>query len=119
MTAQQQPETAPWPEVLANVTACEYDARAGRTLAFGLSSSKRFRISYNYWADGELHTGQLYSAVALPQGHLFPLTYNPEGPREHSTPGSTSASRAPLFAIGIAGSVVLSLIWLAILHGCN
>jgi hypothetical protein len=114
------PTTVEWPEVLATVTACEYDAGAGRALAFGIPTSKHFRISYNYWANNEIHTGQFHSDVAIPQGHLFPVTYNPTAPHEHNKSGSPAATtRSPLIAFGIAGSVILSLIWFAILRGCR
>ena len=111
--------TQPWPEAMATVTACEYDFGAGQALAFGIPKSKHFRISFNYWVNDELHTGQFYSDVAVPQGHLFPVTYNPSSPQEHSKSGSASSTKGPLIAFGIVGSVVLSLLWLAMLRGCN
>ncbi len=111
--------TQQWPEVLATVTACEYDFGAGQALAFGVPTGKHFRISFNYWVDGELHTGEFYSDTALPQGHLFPVNYNPSAPHEHSKSGSTPSTKGPLIAFGIAGSIVLSLLWFAMLRGCN
>ncbi|HTD96311.1 MAG TPA: hypothetical protein VK627_05260 [Edaphobacter sp.] len=118
MKTQPTP-TAAWPQAIATVTACEYDFAAGRALAFGIPTSKHFRISFNYWANDELHTGQFSSATAIPQGHLFPITYNPAAPHEHSKTSPTEAGKPPLFAIGITGSIILSLIWLAILRGCS
>ncbi len=111
--------TARWPEAMASVTACEYNFGAGQALAFGIPSSKHFRIFFNYRVNGELHTGQLYSAVALPQGHLFPLRYNPVAPHEHNPSASPPTRKTVLFAIGVAGSVVLSLLWLAMVRGCH
>ena len=73
---------APWPEAMATVTACHYEAGAGSALAFGVPTTKHFRIAYNYWANGELHTGQFASAIALPQEHLFSIAYNPANPSE-------------------------------------
>lgn len=104
---------------MATVTACEYEFGAGQALAFGIPTSKHFQISFNYWVNGELHTGQFYSDVAIPQGHLFPISYNPSAPHEHSKSGNTSSTRTTLFAIGIAGSVILSLLWLVMMRSCN
>jgi hypothetical protein len=73
---------APWPEAIATVTACHYEAGALQAMAFGLPTAKHFLISFNYWANGELHTGEFASTIALPQGHLFPISYNPAIPGE-------------------------------------
>jgi hypothetical protein len=121
MTPEPITDQTAWPEALATVIACTYDAGAGRALAFGIPTSKHFRISYNYFADDEIHTGQFNSAKAIPQGTLFPIRYNPEAPHQNSHDPSNSPqdSRAPLLTLGILGSVVLTLAWAAILHGCH
>ena len=120
-----QPAHSLWPEAMATVTACKYESGAGRALAFGLPTTRHFRITFNYWAQNaqgteELHTGELTSAKAMPQGTLFPIHYNPETPHEttHSAAAPT-ATRNPLLIIGILGSAVLSLAWLLILRGCH
>jgi hypothetical protein len=114
-------EEAAWPEALATVTACKYDFGAGRALAFGIPTSKHFRISYNYFVDDEIHTGEFASDKPIPQSTLFPIRYNPDAPHQNSHHASTSpqASRRPMLAIGIVGSVILSLAWFAILRGCH
>jgi hypothetical protein len=89
-----------WIEVLATVITCEYDAGVGRALAFGIPTTKHFRITYNYFADDELHTGEFMSAKAIPQGTLFPIRYNPD-------------------VVGISGSLVLSILWFAVMRGCH
>ena len=104
---------------MATVTACTYDVRAGRALAFGLPSSKHFRIAYNYWAGDTLHTGELFSVKAMPQGSLFPLRYDPDQPHESHHADTEPAAKVPLFAVGLAGSIVLSLAWLLVLRGCH
>ena len=104
---------------MATVTACKYEFGAGRALAFGVPSDKHFRISFNYWANDELHTGEFYSKTAIPQGHLFPITYNPEAPHEHSHSSATPTTRNPVIAVGIIVSIILSLAWFAILRGCH
>ncbi|HSY36389.1 MAG TPA: hypothetical protein VK814_11615 [Acidobacteriaceae bacterium] len=121
MTSESTTDKAAWPEALATVTACHYDAGAGRALAFGIPTSKHFRISYNYFVNDEIHTGEFTSAKPIPQNTLFPIHYNPDAPHENSHGASSSPqySRAPLLTIGIIGSVILSLAWLAILRGCH
>ena len=103
---------------MATVTACKYEFGAGRALAFGIPASKHFRISFNYWANDELHTGEFMSEKAVPQNTLFPITYDPANPHQHSK-SDASVTRSPLIAFGIIGSIVLTLAWLAILHGCR
>jgi hypothetical protein len=108
---------APWPEAIATVTACTYETGALQAMAFGIPSNKHFLIDFNYWANDELHTGQYSSAKAVPQGTLFPITYDPAAPHQHSR--SAPSPRAAQIAIGIAGSIILSLLWLAIMRGCR
>lgn len=114
-------EEAQWPEALATVTECKYDFGAGRALAFGIPLSKHFRISYNYFADNDLHYGQFSSATAVPQGHLFPVRYNPHAPHEHSHDAASAPQRTgtPIFMIGVVGSVLLSFAWFVVLRGCH
>ena len=119
----QLPDTNPdWPEAIATVLECRYDVRAGRALAFGLPSDKHFRIRYNYFASGDHHTGEFYSAKAIPQNTLFPIHYNPDLPHDHTHANETAPALNPrrtTFAVGIIGSIVLSLAWLFILHSCH
>jgi hypothetical protein len=121
MTSEPITDQAAWPEALATVTACRYDVGAGRALAFGLPTSKHFRISYNYFVDDEIHTGEFISAKAIPQNTLFPIRYNPDAPHQnsHDASGSPQNPRAPLLTIGIIGSIILSLTWFAALRGCH
>jgi hypothetical protein len=125
-TIELTPEQANWPEALATVTACKYDFGAGRALAFGIPTSKHYRIAYNYNApneqgDEELHTGQFPSAKPIPQGTLFPIRYNPNAPHQNSHDAHTAPQnpRAPLLIIGILGSIILSLAWFALLRSCH
>lgn len=107
-----------WPEAMAEVMECHYDVRAGSALAFGLTSKKHFRIAYNYRAGNELHTGECFSETARPQGSLFPIHYDPDLPHI-SRSSNVTQQRVPLLAIGFAGSIVLSLVWLLVLRGCS
>ncbi len=117
------PDTDPsWPEAIATVLECRYDMRAGRALAFGLPADKHFRIRYNYFADGVHHEGQFYSATAIPQNTLFPIRYNPDLPTDHLHAYSSVTAPEPRRAtlvVGIVGSVILSLVWLVVLHSCR
>lgn len=103
-------------EAMATVTACHYEFGAGQALAFGVPRSKQFQITFNYWADGALHTGEFASAKAVPQGTLFPITYNREAPHENS---KTHGAKAPRWSVLIAaGVVVLLAAASALAHGC-
>lgn len=73
---------AEWPEAMATVIECRYDAGAGRAMAFGAPRSKHFLILFNYWANGELLTGEFHAEAALPQATLFPVYFNPGDPHE-------------------------------------
>lgn len=105
-----------WPEALATVTSCRYDAGAGRAMAFGLPS-RHFRITYSYWAGGELHTAEFSSDKAIPQNTLFPIHYDPAAP--HRNTHTAASSRSPILAIGLLGSLLLSLTWFLLLRGCH
>jgi hypothetical protein len=109
-----------WPEVLATVTECKYEVGAGRALAFGIPTRKHFLIRYNYFADGEFHGGEFRSAKPIPQGHLFPIRYDPDEPHDHKHARlTTSSNRNPTFVIGIFGSFILMCLWLVLLRGCH
>ena len=121
MTSEPITDNAAWPEALATVTACHYEAGAGRALAFGIPTSKHFRISYNYFVDDQIHTGEFTSDKPIPQSTLFPIRYNPDAPQQNSRDAfnSPQTSRTPLLTIGIIGSLILSTAWFAILRGCR
>ena len=108
-----------WPEAMATVTECRYEMRVGRALAFGFPTSRHFHIRYNYWAGDTLQTGDCYTEKAMPVGTLFPLHYDPDLPERSHHPGAATPSRGPLLAFGVAGSVVLSLLWRLVLRGCS
>lgn len=114
------PDRSEWPEAMATVLSCHYEMRAGRALAFGMPSGRRFHVTYNYWAAGELQEADCYAAKPMPQGSLFPIHYDPETPlRNHHAHSEAGVEKLPLIAIGIAGSIVLSLAWLLVMRGCS
>jgi hypothetical protein len=113
--------TPAWIATEATVTTCRYQSPGLSTLAFGFQTTQKFRITFDYYAHGRLYSGEFQSPIAIPQNERIPITYNPLDPQQNSRaliPNPT-ATRPPLIAIGIAGSIVLSLLWLAILRGCH
>jgi hypothetical protein len=116
---QRSTAKAPWLETQAKVTACKYEFGAGHALAFGVPTSKHFLITFTYYAHGQTFTDRFTSPTYLEQGDTFAITYNPLAPQQNSKSAAEPTTKSPLFAIGIIGSIVLSLLWLAILHGCN
>ena len=111
-----------WIATEATVTTCRYQFAGLGNLAFGFSTQKKFRIAFDYYAHGRFYSGQFQSDTAIPQNERIPLAYNPLDPGQNtrdSTHGPAPSTRPPLLAIGIAGSVLLSLLWLAILRGCH
>jgi hypothetical protein len=111
-----------WLETQAQVTGCHYEFARMNVLMLGIASdTNRFRISYTYYAHATTFRDEFTSPVAMEQGKTFPVSYNPLNPQENrqSVPRTASTSRNPLFALAIAGSIVISLLYLAMMHGCN
>lgn len=116
--------STPWLETQAEVIRCHYKFARMNTLILGIApNSNRFSISFTYYAHAKTFRGEFTSSVAMEQGKTFPIFYNPLNPQEnrHSESGAAGSgltSRTPLFALGIAGSIVISLLYLS-MHGCN
>ena len=114
---------AEWISTEATVTSCRYQFRALSPLAFGFQMGEKFRITFDYYAHGRLYSDEFQSPVAVPQNERIPVRYNPFDPAQNRRSSSgtppASASRRARLTVGILGSVVLSLIWLAILRGCH
>ncbi|GGG82914.1 hypothetical protein [Edaphobacter dinghuensis] len=109
----------PWLETQARVTSCKYDFGEGRALAFGIPTSKHFLITFSYYAHGKTYTGEFTSRTYLEQGKTFNITYNPLAPQQNNRAANIPDTKTPLFAIGIIGSVILSLVWFAMMRGCH
>jgi hypothetical protein len=123
-TEVQFDSSVPWLETQAQVTDCHYEFARMNTLTLGIApDSYRFRISFTYYAHAKTFSGEFTSPVAMLKGGPFPVFYNPLKPQENrrteSGAGSGLTDRNPLFAIGIAGSVVISLLYLAMMQSCN
>jgi hypothetical protein len=118
------PDTAAWIATQATVTSCKFQFAGVGNLAFGFSRQEKFRITFDYYAHGRLYSGEFQSPFAIAQNEKIPIAYNPLNPQENSrdpdiSTGRPGNTKPPLIAIGIAGSVILSLAWLAILRGCR
>lgn len=115
----------PWLETQAEVTGCHYEFARMNTLMLGFAAdSNRFVVSFTYYAHATTFSGRLISPVIMEQGMRFPIFYNPLNPQENrqSESGTTLSPvtrRSPLFALGIAGSILISLLYLAMMYGCN
>jgi hypothetical protein len=114
-------ETAPWVATEATVTGCRFQFARMNTFTLGIQTSEKFRITFDYYAHGRLYSDEFQSPFSIPQNERIPLTYNPLHPEQNSrTSGSSGTpARSPLIPIGIAGSIILSFIWLALLRGCT
>jgi hypothetical protein len=122
LRTRPSPEPAtPWIETQATVTSCRFQFASLGNIAFGFSTQKKFRIAFDYYAHGRLYSDEFQSPIAIAQNERIPITYNPLHPKQNSrTSGpNASPSRSPLIAIGIAGSIVLSLLWLTMMRGCG
>jgi hypothetical protein len=111
-----------WIATEATVTTCQYQSPGLSTLAFSFQTTQRFRITFDYYAHGRLYSGEFQSPVAIPQNERIPITYNPVDPQQNSRASSESGAPSPrraLIAIGITGSIILSLLWLGVLRSCH
>jgi hypothetical protein len=109
-----------WQETHASVTACKYEFSRMNTLTFGIPADRNhFLITFTYYAHGKAYTDEFTSPTYREQGEIFPVSYNPLAPQENSMSAATAATKTPLFAIGIAGSIILSLVWLGMMRGCH
>ena len=112
--------SVPWLETQAEVTGCRYEFARMNTLSLGIASSRsRFIISFSYYAHAKTFCDEFTSPVAIGQGERFPVFYNPLNPQQNSRSESAPTSRVPVFAYGVAGSIVISLLYLAMMGGCQ
>ena len=109
-----------WLETEAKVTACHYEFGGLQTLAFGIpTDDNHFTIEFTYHAHGEDFSGSYLSPIAIGLGETVTISYNPLNPRENDKSFRSQARRMPLAAFGVAGSIVLSLLYLGVIRSCN
>ena len=117
--AQPFDASVPWLETQAEVTACRYEFARMKTLSLGITTSpNHFIVSFSYYAHAKTFCDKFTSPVAMEKGETFPVFYNPLNPQQNNPSEHPPASRMPLFAVGIAGSIVISLLYLAMMIGC-
>jgi hypothetical protein len=110
----------PWLETQAEVTACRYEFARMNTLTLGIATRpNQFMVSFSYYAHAKTFCDEFSSAVAMGRGETFPVFYNPLNPQQNRRSELAPTSRVPVFAFGIAGSVVVSLLYLAMMGGCQ
>ena len=113
-------EQSGWIETTATVVSCRYQFAKMNTFRMGVQSGEKYRIAFDYVAHGQTYSDEFQSAIAIPQNERFSICYNPLAPQQNDrASGGVGTGRAPLLALGVAGSIVLSLLWLAVLRGCS
>ncbi len=111
----------PWIATQATVTSCRFQFARLNTFTLGIQTGEKFRIAFDYYAHGRLYSDEFQSPIAIAQNERIPITYNPLHPEQNSRTSGPNASptRSPLIAIAIAGSILLSLLWLTMMRGCS
>jgi hypothetical protein len=109
----------PWLETQAEVIACRYEFARMNTLTLGFATRpNQFIVSFSYYAHARTFHDQFTSPVAMGKGETFPVFYNPLNPQQNRQSELAPAGTVPLFAFGIAGSIIISLLYLAMMGGC-
>ncbi len=111
-----------WIATSATITSCRFQFARMNTFTLGVQTGEKFRITFDYYAHGRLYSDEFQSPIAIPQGEQIPLRYNPLEPQQNTRSNASTGgkpTRSPLIAFGIAGSIVLSLMWLLLLRGCS
>jgi hypothetical protein len=112
--------SVPWLETQAEVIACRYEFARMNILFLGtVTYSNKFIISFSYYAHAKTFSDEFISPIAIAKGKRFPVFYNPLNPQQNSRSEGASTSRVPVFIFGIAGSIVISLLYLGLIGGCN
>ena len=118
--AQPFDTSVPWLETQAEVTGCRYEFARMNTFSLGIAtSSNQFMISFSYYAHAKTFCGEFTSPVAMGKGETFPVFYNPLNPQQNRRSELAPSSRVPFSVFGIAGSVVISLLYVAMMGGCQ
>ena len=118
--AQPFDASVPWLETQAEVTACRYEFARMNTLSLGIATCpNQFMVSFSYYAHAKTFCDEFASPLAMGKGETFPVFYNPLNPQQNSRSEQVPTSRVPPFAYGVAGSIVVSLLYLAMMGGCQ
>ena len=115
-----EPPASEWLETQARVTGCKYQFARMNTLTLGVSSdTNQFLVTFTYYVHDKIYTDQFTSPSYHARDEMFLLFYNPLAPHQNTKSGASAAARTPVVAIGVAGSILLSALYLASLHGCS
>jgi hypothetical protein len=86
----EHPHPADWIAQEGCVTTCRFQFAGLEYMAFGGSTQKKFRITFDYYAHGKLHSDEFQSDEAIPQDTRISLSYNPHNPAQNSRGRSSS-----------------------------
>ena len=111
-------ETDRWIKTSATIVSCRYQFARVNTLTLGIQTGQKFRIAFEYYAHGRLYSGGFESPVAIEQNATVPLWYNPLRPQENTYTAGPAAGGGAI-AIGVAASILVSLVCLGVLRGCG
>jgi hypothetical protein len=118
--AQPFDASVPWLETQAEVTACRYEFARMNTLTLGIATRpNQFIVSFSYYAHAKTFCDEFTSPVAMGKGETFSVFYNPLNPKRNSRSEAAPTSRVSPLAYGVAGSIVISLLYLAMMGGCQ
>jgi UDP-N-acetylglucosamine pyrophosphorylase len=109
-----------WVKTQARVICCKYQFARMNTLTLGIpTDANPFLITFTYSAQGKTYTDRFTSPTYIQQGETFSLSYNPLDPQQNTKTASSPPGRGSLFAVAVVGSVILSIVYLAWMRGCN
>jgi hypothetical protein len=112
-----------WIATEGTVTTCRYQFARMNTFTLGIQMQSKYRIGFEYYAHGRLYSDEFQSTVAIAQNERIAVSYNPLDPQQNSrgraSSSRTAAGPGSLIGFGVAGSIVLSLLWLLVLRGCG
>jgi hypothetical protein len=107
-----------WMETEASVTECKHEfvatdvRRPSRR-----NGANTFTISFTYYAHARTYYDRFTSAEPKAQGERFSIFYNALDPKQNAKSASVSGPRSTLSAIGIAGYILISGLFLTIARG--
>jgi hypothetical protein len=112
--------SVPWLETQAEVSACRYEFARMNTLSLGIATRpNQFIVSFSYYAHAKTFCDEFTSPVAMGKSETFPVFYNPLNPQQNSRSVSAPTNGVPVFVYGVAGSIVISLLYIAMMGGCQ
>ena len=116
-TTSQANSRPSWMESEARVTACQYEFDRMNTFTLRIATNTdKFTISFTYYPHGRAYSDNFTSPVARAQGETFSVFYNALNPRQNTKSASNSTYTSKLFAFGIVGYILLSILFLTMVR---